>query len=244
MARRREGLSEKHRKILEFLSTFQERHEYPPTIREIGKNIGVNSTSQVDYYLKQLEDRGYIERDSHTSRSIRLLKDETNNIRDSIFSRGIRTVAGAVEAVNELLRIPVVGRIFASQPIPVPQTDVAYFDAESSVDVARSLLQPREKISDLFALEVQGDSMVDAMINEGDIVIMRPAQDALNGELVAVWLNDTNETTLKYFYKEGERVRLQPANPTMGPIYINNPQNLRIMGKVVMVIRQVEGKVS
>lgn len=241
MARKSEGLSDKHRKILEFLVQFQERHEYPPTIREIGKDIGVNSTSQMVYYLKQLEDRGYIERDSHTSRSIRLLKDELNNVRESLVARGARALAEASEAVSELLRIPIIGRIFASEPIPVPHTDTAYFDAESSVDVARSLFQPKEKISDLFALEVKGDSMIDAMINEGDIVIMRPAQEANNGELVAVWLNDTNETTLKYFYKEGNRVRLQPANPTMGPIYINNPQNLRIMGKVVMVIRQVEG---
>ena len=121
----------------------------------------------------------------------------------------------------------------------MPNSDSPYFDAESSVDIARSLLPARERISELFALEVSGNSMIDAMINDGDIVVMKHAQEANNGEMVAVWLDDNDETTLKYFYRENKRVRLQPANPTMGPIYIENPENLRIMGKVVMVIRQV-----
>jgi len=82
--------------------------------------------------------------------------------------------------------------------------------------------------------------MIDAMINDGDIVILKPAQAANNGDMVAVWLDDRDETTLKYFFKENNRIRLQPANPTMAPIYVENPDALRIMGKVVMVIRQVQ----
>ena len=81
--------------------------------------------------------------------------------------------------------------------------------------------------------------MIDAMVNDGDIVILRPAQEANNGEMVAVWLDDRDETTLKYFYREPDRIRLQPANRTMQPIIVNDPAHLRIMGKVVMVIRQV-----
>ena len=81
--------------------------------------------------------------------------------------------------------------------------------------------------------------MIDAMINDGDKVIFRQASDAQNGDMVAVWLSDNEETTLKYYYNEGDRVRLQPANPTMGPIYINNPDQVHIMGKVVMVIRHL-----
>ena len=96
-------------------------------------------------------------------------------------------------------------------------------------------------LSDLFAFHVKGDSMIDAMVNDGDIVIMKPTREALNGELVAVWLNDRDETTLKYFYKENGSVRLQPANPTMKPIYINDPSIIEIQGKVIMVIRQIEG---
>ena len=217
MVRKRAGLGERHQKILDYLSVFQEKFGYSPSIRQIGKNIGVDSTSLVDYYLKQLAELGYIDRDQHVSRSIRLL----------------------TPAASEVYKLPMRGRIFASQPIPVPSSDVDYFDAETTIEIARSLLPKKENVKDLFALEVQGDSMIDAMINDGDIVIMKHAQEAKNGEMVAVWLDDTNETTLKYFYKEKERVRLQPANPTLSPIYIDNLRHLRIMGKVVMVIRKI-----
>ncbi len=97
-----------------------------------------------------------------------------------------------------------------------------------------------EEGKDLFALEVQGDSMIDAMINDGDIVILKPAQDARNGDMVAIWLSDKNETTLKYFYKEKDGYRLQPANPTMKPILVKKTESLEIKGKVVMVIRKVD----
>ena len=122
----------------------------------------------------------------------------------------------------------------------MPPSEGSYFDPESTVEIARSLLPAREKISDLFALEVDGLSMIDAMVNDGDIVIMKRTQSANNGEMVAVWLEDTDETTLKYFFKEGSHVRLQPANPTMGPIIIDNPERLRIQGKVVMIVRRIE----
>jgi len=109
-------------------------------------------------------------------------------------------------------------------------------------DIARSLLPSKEKGNDLYALEVQGDSMIDAMVNDGDIVIMKTAQgkETRNGEMVAVWLDNNDETTLKYYYQEKNRIRLQPANPTMAPIYIDNPQQVRVLGKVVMVIRQIK----
>ena len=139
----------------------------------------------------------------------------------------------------DLVSIPVAGRIVASAPLPMPTSDLSYYDSETSVEIARSLLPTRD-VSDLFALEVSGDSMIDAMINDGDIVVMKKAQSANNGEMVAVWLDDKDETTLKYFYKESNRIRLQPANPNMGPIYVDNPKSLRIMGKVVMVIRQIK----
>ncbi|UCH91424.1 MAG: repressor LexA, partial [Nitrospirota bacterium] len=100
---------------------------------------------------------------------------------------------------------------------------------------------PTQNADDLFALTVSGDSMIDAMVNDGDIVIMRPPQDKVrNGEMVAVWLNDKDETTLKYFYQENGQVRLQPANPTMDPIIIDDPGTVEIQGQVVMVVRQLE----
>jgi repressor LexA len=153
-------------------------------------------------------------------------------------------VRAVQRGLQEMLQIPIVGRIVASEPVPMPSSDFSYYDAESMIDVARSLLPAKEKGEDLFALEVQGDSMIDAMVNDGDLVIMRPAKEARNGEMVAVWLLDDDETTLKYFYLENGRVRLQPANPTMKPIYIEDPSNVEIQGKVVMVIRQVDTPVS
>jgi len=237
MPRKSAGLGERHHKIMNFLNKFQEQNRYSPSIREIGESIGVNSTSLVDYYLKQLVAQGYIERDQHISRSIRVLKPLEKAGKKA--KESLRKVQEAVDVFN----IPVLGRIVASEPIPVPPSDVAYFDSESTIEIARSLLPARDKIDDLFALEVEGDSMIDAMVNDGDIVIMRHTQEARNGELVAVWLNDNDETTLKYFYREKNRIRLQPANPTMDPIYINNPEQVSIRGKVVMVIRQVKSAV-
>ena len=236
MARKSCGLGERHYKIMEFLNKFQDANHYSPSIREIGESIGVNSTSLVDYYLKQLEDLHYIERDDRVSRSIRIL----HPLRPTLGERVSQAARKATTAVNELLTVPVVGRIVASAPIPVPASDLSYFDPETSVEIARSMLPTRERVSELFALEVEGESMIDAMVNDGDIVIMKRAQEASNGEMVAVWLDDADETTLKYFYQESNRIRLQPANPTMKPIYVDNPERLRIMGKVVMVIRQVK----
>ncbi|MEX1071678.1 MAG: transcriptional repressor LexA [Anaerolineales bacterium] len=229
MAKRRKGLSERHKKILDVLKRYQNDFGYPPSIREIGKQTGISSTSVVNYYLNQLEEEGYIERDRKISRGVRLVK---------AVSDAASTVRGAVE---NMIRVPVIGRIVASAPMPMPSTDFGYYDQESGVEIARSLLKAGDKEEDLFALEVQGDSMVDAMVNDGDIVVMKRAQDASNGEMVAVWLTDKDETTLKYFYKENGRVRLQPANPTMKPIYVDNPRQVQVQGKVVMVIRQMGG---
>jgi repressor LexA len=238
MARKTEGLGKRHEKIMHFLAEFQEKKGFSPSIRDIGENIGVKSTSLVDYYLNQLEEMGFIKRDKHISRSICIRKSLV--AAQSVTERINAGVQNMTSAINEIFSIPVMGRIFASEPIPMPASDVPFFDQESSIEIASSLLPSREKPEDLFALEVQGDSMIDAMVNDGDMVIMRRAQQAENGDMVAVWLDDKDETTLKYFYKEPNRVRLQPANPNMGPIYVDNPQHLRIMGKVVMVIRQVK----
>lgn len=237
MAKRQPGLSERHQKIMAFLGNFQEKNGYSPSIRQIGDSINVKSTSLIDYYLNQLQEMGYIEREGRISRSIRVLKSAsplgefTHKVTESIRSAG--------NTLASMVTIPLAGRIVASAPIPMPSSDLNYYDAESSVDIARSLLPSRD-VSELFALEVDGDSMIDAMVNDGDIVVMKKAVSANNGEMVAVWLDDKDETTLKYFYKEPNRIRLQPANPNMGPIYVEDPKSLRIMGKVVLVIRQVK----
>jgi len=228
MARKKAGLGERHKKILKFLEKFHADNGYPPSIREIGENTSISSTSVVNYYLNQLQEMNYIERESNVSRGIRLIRTLEGNI------------VSAAQVITDMFSIPVIGRIVAGEPVPVPSSDFNYYDQETGIDIARSLLPPKEKTEDLFALEVQGDSMIDAMVNDGDIVVMRPITQAENGEMVAVWLSDRDETTLKYFFLENGRVRLQPANPLMKPIIINNPAQVKVQGKVVLVIRRME----
>lgn len=243
MARKKSKvLSERQKKVLRVLESFQAENGFPPSIREICDQASIPSTSVVNYYLERLQEMGYIERESRVSRGIRLLKPLSTAAEG--FSASVKQAAKGIEqTVSELLHIPVVGRIVAGSPMPVPQSDFAYYDADSMVDVASSLL-PRGGNKDLFALEVKGDSMIDAMVYDGDIVIMKPSSQARNGEMVAVWLNDRDETTLKYFYLENGKVRLQPANPTMEAIIIDDPTTVEIQGKVVMVIRKVTGLVA
>jgi repressor LexA len=221
MVRKSKGLGERHHKILNFVREYQYENGYPPSIREIGEKTGISSTSVVNYYLDQLEKRGLIERDRKISRGVRL---------------------AGVNGSLDTLRIPILGPIAAGSPIPELDPNISYLmDSEAhAVDIARSLLPSKEKGEDLYALEVKGDSMIDAMINDGDIVVLKPATDARNGEMVAVWLPRDNEATLKYFFKEKERYRLQPANPTMKPIFVKKSEPLEIKGKVVMVIRRME----
>jgi len=218
MVRTRRGLTERHQKIIEYLNERMSTG-YPPSIREIGEAVGITSTSVVTYYLKQLTEMGLIERDAKFSRAVRLVDPVS----------------------RELLKIPILGPIAAGLPMLVPETGVTYIANEiNGVDVARSLLPKSEKGTQLFALKVQGESMIDAMINDGDIVILKSTVDARNGDMVAIWLPNRDETTLKYFYKEKDQYRLQPANPTMKPIMIDRTEPLEIKGKVVMVIRKVD----
>jgi repressor LexA len=217
MVRTSKGLTQRHQKILEFLDERLDKG-YPPSIREIGEATDISSTSVVTYYLKQLEEWGYIEREAKFSRALRLSGSKNQSI----------------------FKIPILGPIAAGEPILVPAAGETYIGDEiDGVDVARSLLPVGEKGADLFALKVKGDSMIDAMVNDGDIVIMKRAQQANNGDMVAIWLPAEDTATLKYFYKEKDRYRLQPANPTMSPIFVNKSEPLEIKGKVVMVIRSV-----
>jgi repressor LexA len=210
------ALSARQQKILEFIRQFTLENEYPPTIREIGTAVGISSTSVVNYNLNILQREGHI-------------------IRDREVSRGIRLREGLKELTSRhIVKVPLLGRIAAGLPIPVPDSDFSPFAGES-VELTRDIVREEEGI---YALEVRGDSMIDALINDGDIVVMKHQREANNGELVAVWLKDEKETTLKRFYHEGSRVRLQPANPTMEPIYAD-ASNVEVQGKVIVVIRQL-----
>lgn len=233
--KRSKTLSERQKMILGVLQAFQDQAGYPPSIREICEKTGITSTSVVNYYLEQLEEMGFIERDRRVSRGLRLVKSL-----EGVVDTAVKPIRKAAEAVSELLHIQILGRITAGPLTFVPPSDFGYYGQEDVIEVPRSQLPAREKGENLFALEVEGDSMIDAMVNDGDIVIMKPASEARNGDMVAIWLNDRDETTLKYFYLENGRVRLQPANPTMQPIIIEDPSVVEIKGKVVMVIRRVD----
>ncbi len=220
-------LSERQRNILRYIDKYVVEHGFPPTIRQIGEATGINSTSVVNYNLNKLVSAGYLARSSHVSRGLRL----TNNALP-----GSDRKSKPVQASKNRLGVPRIGYIFASEPVPAP--DDYYYDEDDLIEVTTDMLGGNDP-ANVYALEVKGDSMIDAMIREGDLVIFRKQETANNGDMVAVWLDDRSETTLKYFYKEKDgRIRLQPAHPTMDPIYVD-PQNCRIEGKVLSVIRQV-----
>ena len=214
-------LSDRQRRMIEFISDFANENGYPPSIREIGSAVGISSTSVVNYNLNRLVEEGYLSRDQNVSRGIRLTEK----------------LARATQQVVDTIRIPLVGRIFASEPVPLPSTDSPMFGIEEAIEITRDMIPSSGE--GLFALEVKGESMIDAMINDGDIVVMKQEPEWRNGDMVAVWLEDKEETTLKHIYREGNRVRLQPANPTMGPIYVDDPKHLKVQGKVMLVVRQM-----
>ncbi len=200
---------------MDFIRKYLGENRFPPSIREIGKAVGISSTSVVNYNLRRLEERGYLSREKEVSRGLRL----SANAPDLVPSGGV-------------LRIPIAGPIAAGEPIDIGE---GVFDEEDAIELTHDLLPQHDNV---YALQVRGDSMIDAMVSDGDIVIMRQQHEAHNGDMVAAWLTDRDETTLKYFFKEPDRIRLQPANPTMDPIYVD-PAAVQIQGKVLMVLRRL-----
>jgi repressor LexA len=221
--RDRTRLSERQQNILRFMENFIEQNGFPPTIRQIGEATGIGSTSVVNYNLNKLVAAGYLGRTARASRGLRLVKP----------TRG--RAAQPVSTGGPLARVPLVGTIVASAPVEIPDTVGHYIDEDSYLQIPPALLRGIDP-AQVFALKVKGDSMIDAMIRDGDIVLFRKQDTAENGEMVAVWLDQRNETTLKYFYREGSRVRLQPAHPTMDPIYVDAAQ-CHVQGRVLSVIR-------
>jgi repressor LexA len=223
-------LSKRQQNILQFTRNYLDEHARPPTIREIGKAVGINSTSVVNYNLGKLEEKGYLDRDPDVSRGLRLTEKAGG------FAASVSSATTAVrDAVERFIRIPLAGDIVAGRPVMTGDDSFSTYDEEDAIELSRSMLA--DKPDGLFALRVRGDSMIDAMVSDGDIVIMRQQYEAKNGDMVAVWLLNDSTTTLKHFYNEGAKVRLQPANPTMEPIYVN-PADVQIQGKVLMVLRQ------
>jgi repressor LexA len=230
------SLSERQRKILGFILDFTESHDYPPTIREIGEKVGISSTSVVNYNLAKLEEMELLTRQREVSRGLSLNRAKLADLglieADEAGAPPPRRMEDEV-AANHRLRVPVLGKIAAGDPIRVDPRDPS--NAEDWIELAEGLLGTSSR---LFALRVQGNSMIDAGVLDGDIVILRHQETADDGDMVAAWIEGDEETTLKLLYREGRNVRLQPANPN--PEYkpiIRPADKVRINGKVVSVIR-------
>jgi repressor LexA len=210
-----ENLNPRQKEILDFLRDHTHTHAYPPTVREIGQAVGLSSSSTVQNHLNTLEQRGYIRRDPTKSRTVEVVGMESAPSRSA--GVALRSVA-----------VPLVGRIAAGGPIL----------AEQNIEDTITLGQDIAGGDDSFALRVHGDSMIDAGIHDGDLVIVHPQQDARNGDIVVARVEDEQtgeaEATVKRFFRESNRVRLQPENSTMDPIYV---RDLSIDGRVVAVVR-------
>ena len=206
---RKIGLNTTRENILQFIHGFIDERGYSPTVRDILKGCQISSTAVVQYHLDVLEKEGRIHRDPEIFRSIRLYQKKNT------------------------VNVPILGTIAAGTPIPVPNSD-------NWAQATETLELPKDMVGDkqVFALRVKGQSMIDALIDDGDIVLMETANSADNGEMVAVWLKDREEVTLKKIYIESDRVLLKPANQTLKPIQ-QNPDNVEIQGKVIGVIRKL-----
>lgn len=213
------NLSDRQVRMLQFIRSYLEEHAYPPTIREIGKAVGIPSTSVVKYNLERLQEKGFIERSGEVSRGLRLKdgpplvgRPDKDGIRD----------------------IPKLGNIAAGVPIAAFGQQEDPYAGETLTLTAELVPDPRN----VYALQVKGDSMIDALVNDGDWVVIRHQTTAKPHDMIVAWISDREETTLKYYHPEGERIRLQPANPKYDPIYVASDQ-LEIQGKVIAVVRQL-----
>ena len=207
---RKPGVSDTRQRIWKFIRSFFEDRGYAPTVRDILKGCDISSTAVVQHHLNILEREGHIHRDPEVFRSIQLL-DRKNTV-----------------------RVPLLGSIAAGEPIPVPDSDTWGNEALETLELTDELTQEKE----VYALKVKVLSMVDALIDDGDIVLMEPANTADDGDMVAVWLKDKREVTLKRLFREQQQIRLQPANSQMGPLYVH-AQNMEVQGKVIGVIRKL-----
>ena len=203
-------LSDSRLRILSFIREFMEERGYAPTVRDIAKGCNINHPSVVQYHLNMLEKQGHIRRDPQIVRSIQLVE-------------------------KDIVEVPLLGTIAAGKPIPVPNSDNWASTPEDVLKLTADVLGGK---SHIYALRVKGTSMLDALIGDGDIVLLESAQIAEDGDMVAVWLKAEQEVTLKRFYHEPGQIRLQPANDQLEPIYVS-PENIEIQGKVVAVLRRL-----
>ena len=201
-----EKLTNRQNDVLDYIKNFVATHGYPPTVREIGKALGLNSPATIQSHITALETKGYIKKTNSKYRSLEIV--------------------GTNEYINEdVAQVPLLGKITAGSPIEAIEMPNEYFSLPS-------YLIPKSE--EVFTLKVSGESMINAGIYDGDIVIVQRQSIARNGEIV-VAMTDENEVTLKRFYKEANHIRLQPENDTMAPIIL---PNCSILGKAIGLYRK------
>ena len=220
MKKKKNELNNREKNILKFIEEQMGKNGYAPTVREIGKAVGLSSTATVYTYLAKLEEKGYIKKENKKGRTLRLLKGVNSdnkkiddNKQDKQFYSG-----------RELVDVPVVGSITAGAPILAVE------------NITDNFLIPVDFIgnSEAFMLTVKGESMIEAGILDGDYILVKKQNESRNGEIVVAMIDD--EATVKTFYKEENHIRLQPENSSMDPIIVENCQ---ILGKVVGVFRKL-----
>ena len=204
-----EKLTKRQEDALNFIKTYIVSHGYPPTVREIATNIGVSSPATVQAHLDSLANKGYIKKGSNKNRTIELMVDNE-----------------FIPKNEDVIEVPLLGKITAGNPIEAIQNPNEYFSLPA-------YLVPKDK--EVFTLNVSGDSMINAGILDGDIVIVERRNTARNGEIVVAMTED-NEVTLKTFYKEDGHIRLQPQNDTMEPFIFDN---VFILGKAIGLYRKI-----
>ena len=216
MPRKKEELNKREKTILKFIEKQIMTDGYPPSVREIGQAVGLSSTATVHGYLERLEKKGYIKKKDKKGRTLRLLKGSTGETK--------KTSSKDFYTQKELVEVPVVGKITAGMPILAVENVTDTFPIP--IDFVGS--------SDCFMLKVRGESMIEAGILDGDLILVRKQSDAINGQIVVALIED--EATVKTFYKEKDHIRLQPENPTMDPIIV---PDCKILGKVIGVFRKM-----
>ena len=204
-------LYRRQKQIVAFLKQYIDKYGYSPTLGEIAESIGVSSLATVHEHLGALVKKGVIKKFDGAVRGIELLDQKISNILQGI-------------------ELPLMGFIAAGQPI------MAYTDPDATVKVAPSMLSGKKRS---YVLQVKGDSMIEEGILDGDYVIIEEQNNAIDGDIVVALL-DNGLATLKKFFRELNRIRLEPANSSMSPIYVDDPDSLKIQGKCVGVIRRFQ----
>lgn len=208
MRKKTDGLTKKQKEVLDFIKRFHAENKYPPSIRQICSAINLSSPATVHVHINHLVDKGYIKRSKDGNRALELL------IPNEYESRG-----------DDVVNVPLLGKVTAGSPIEAIEMPNELFSLPS-------YLIPKKK--EVFTLKVDGESMINAGILSGDVVIVERTETARNGDMV-VAMNDNNEVTLKTFYKENGYFRLQPENDTMEPIILDN---VTILGKAIGLYRK------